>query len=279
MTNVERIVGGVPLSSIPADLFETYERRMVPAVFEPWGRRLVDAAGIAAGDRVLDVACGTGIVARLAARRVGPRGAVMGFDALPQMLDVARAVPTPAGAPIDWLEGDAVDLPLPDHTVDVVVCQQGLQFFVDRTTALAHARRVLVPGGRIALSVWRGIEHSPAVAVLQRALERRAPEVGGFLPLAFSLGDAEQLRAELGHAGFQRPVLWTEVRGARFSSVSDFVETYLGATPVGGVVAGLPDEVRAELLDEVVEHVSDHCDDHGLLVVQESCFAMATAPT
>jgi SAM-dependent methyltransferase len=278
MSAVEAIVGGVPLASIPADLFETYEARMVPAVFEPWGRRLVDAAGITQGERVLDIACGTGIVARLAAARVGVSGEVTGLDALAGMLEVARAVGQPADPAIDWVEADAQALPLPDASFDVVMCQQGLQFFPDKLRALEEARRVLAPDGRLALSVWRGIDHSPAVAALQTALEVHAPEVAGFLPLAFSFANATDLHRLLAATGLTGLVVRAEVGGARFASVTDFLETYLGATPVGGVVAALPDESRAALYEEVTDRVRDYVDDAGLLVVQETHIATATSP-
>ena len=275
MTDVPDAVGGVPLASISADLFDTYERRMVPAVFEPWGRRFVDAAAVVPGERVLDVACATGIVARLAATVVGERGAVTGLDLFPQMLDVARAAPAPKVPAIEWVEGDAQSLPLPDGSFDVVLCQQGLQFFPDKQRALEEARRVLAPRGRIALSVWRAMHRSPCVTALHVALEEHAPEVAGFLPLAFSLPHADDLRALLTTAGFVESVVRAEVGGARFSSVSDFLETYLGATPVGGVVAGLSAETRARLFDQVDQAVRDYSDDAGLLVVQETHHATA----
>ncbi|MCO5108730.1 MAG: class I SAM-dependent methyltransferase [Burkholderiaceae bacterium] len=113
------------LSSFP----ETYERCLVGPLFRPWAETILDDVDLAPGDRVLDVACGTGIVARLARERLGEAGRVVGVDISPAMLAVART----AAPAIDWREGDACALPLRDaEKFDVVVCQQGLQFFPDK---------------------------------------------------------------------------------------------------------------------------------------------------
>ena len=140
---------------------EIYERHMVPAIFGPWAEDLVALATPKPGERVLDVACGTGVVTRLVAQCVGPSGNVVGFDLNPGMLTVARGVPLPSGARVEWREGNVSAMPFPDATFDLALCQQGLQFFPDRPGALREVRRVLVSGGRLALSVWRPMQYSP----------------------------------------------------------------------------------------------------------------------
>ena len=135
---------------------EVYERELVPAVFGVWAPILVELAQPGPGERVVDVACGTGIVARIAATRVGPTGAVVGVDLNPGMLSVARSVVSTdsrSGGPLQWQEASADKLPFPDGSFDVVYCQLGLQFFADRAAALREMRRVLGPGGRLALMV------------------------------------------------------------------------------------------------------------------------------
>src|SRR4051794_4440488 len=122
---------------------EAYERVQVPAIFTGWATDLVSIADLRAGERILDVACGTGIVARLAAPRVAPAGHVVGVDVNAAMLTVARAQPQPAGAVIEWHQGDAAALPFPDAAFDVVLCQQGLQHMADRGAAVREMRRVL----------------------------------------------------------------------------------------------------------------------------------------
>ena len=149
---------------------ELYERYVARYILAPWAPLLVDGARLAEGERVLDVACGTGVVTRAAAKRVGPSGHVVGVDLNPGMLAVARSLPAPAGAPIEWIERSALDLRLPDASFDAVLCQQGLQFFPDKALALRNMRRVLKHGGRLALSVWNspGLYNSAVGEALAR---------------------------------------------------------------------------------------------------------------
>ncbi len=131
---------------------ENYERHFVPAIGAPLGADLVETAQIRAGERVLDVACGTGVIARLAAQRAGANGTVAGLDLNPGMLTVARSA-TPSGMTIEWHEGSAEEMPLPDSSFDVVLCQMGLQFVPDKSAALREMHRTLKPGGRLTLNV------------------------------------------------------------------------------------------------------------------------------
>jgi SAM-dependent methyltransferase len=171
---------------------EVYERELVPAVFAAWAPLVVDLAAPQPGERVLDVACGTGVVARLAAQRVGGTGQVVGLDLNPGMLAVAAGVAPPASptwAPITWREASALALPLADATFDIVYCQLGLQFFADRPVALREMARVLVPGGRVALMVWRALQYSPGFGVLAAALERYVSvEAAAIMRAPFALG-------------------------------------------------------------------------------------------
>ena len=113
---------------ISGDAAELYERYAVRYILGPWAASLVDAACLAPGDRVLDIACGTGVVTRIAAQRVGSSGKVIGLDLNPAMLAVARSLPTASAAPVEWVQRSALDLGLPDRSIDAVLCQQGLQF-------------------------------------------------------------------------------------------------------------------------------------------------------
>ena len=123
---------------------EIYEKHLVPAIFAYWPPALLSLVSPKPGERVLDIACGTGTVARLAAERVGPKGRVVGLDISAGMLTVARSIPSPAGQ-IEWKEADAQLTPFPDGSFDVVTCQLGLQFIPDRAKALREMRRVLIP--------------------------------------------------------------------------------------------------------------------------------------
>lgn len=170
----------------------------VPAVFGVWAPILVELAQPRPGDRIVDVACGAGIVARIAAARVGPTGALVGVDLNPGMLSVARSVVSTdslSGAPLQWQEASADKLPFPDGSFDIVYCQLGLQFFADRAAALREMRRVLGAEGRLALMVWRGIHESPGFAMLAEALERHVGKAAATIMRApFGLSNAEVSR-------------------------------------------------------------------------------------
>ena len=134
-----QFVGNVP---------ENYERYVVPSIFAPWAHDLIAAAALRPGERVLDIACGTGIVARTAARTLGSGASVVGLDLSAPMLAAARSAAKAEGVSVEWREGSAVKLPLADATFDVAFCQQGLQFFPDRPAALSEMYRVLAPTRR-----------------------------------------------------------------------------------------------------------------------------------
>src|SRR4029450_2324224 len=145
---------------------EHYQRCGAQYILGPCAPSLVNAARLSAGERVLDGACGPGVRTRIAADPVGPAGRLVGVDLNPGMLAVARSLPAPNGAAIEWLERSALDLGLEDASFDVVLCQQGLQFFPDKALALREMRRVLDRGGRLALSVWALIIKPPATRLL-----------------------------------------------------------------------------------------------------------------
>lgn len=234
---------------------ETYERALVPAVFAAWAPLVVDLADPRLGERVLDVACGTGVVARLVAQRVGRTGEVVGLDLNPGVLAVAASITsnaTPTSAAITWREANATKMPLPDAAFEIAYCQLGLQFFPDRPAALREMYRVLVSGGRLGLMVWRGIEHSPGFGVLAGALARHvSAEAAGIMRAPFGLGEAEALRALVAAAGFRditiRPVAGT----VRFPSAARFVQDYVAGSPLAGHVVKVSDEARAALVSEV----------------------------
>jgi ubiquinone/menaquinone biosynthesis C-methylase UbiE len=158
---------------------EVYERHLVPGIFGPWAPLVIEQAQLHSGQRVLDVACGTGVVARLAAPQVGPTGQVVGLDLNRGMLAVARSLPASKGAPVDWQEGDAGALPLEDAIFDVVFCQLGLQYFPNRAQAAREMRRVLKSSGSLVALVWRALFHSPGYATLTAALERYVSPAAG----------------------------------------------------------------------------------------------------
>jgi ubiquinone/menaquinone biosynthesis C-methylase UbiE len=215
---------------------EVYERELVPAVFGPWAPIVVELAHPKPGERVIDIACGTGIVARVAAARVGPSGSVAGVDLNPGMLDVARSVATTTSEPsvsIQWHVSSADKLPFPDNSFDIVYCQLGLQFFADRPGALREMRRVLVTEGRLALMVWCNIRESPGFAALAEILERNiSPAAASIMRAPFGLFDVGELTQLIEAAGFRDVAVEHRVGVVQFPSVERFVSSYIAGSPL-----------------------------------------------
>ena len=229
---------------------ENYEHYFVPAIGLPIARSLVRAAALRLGERVLDVGCGTGIVARLAAGHVGALGTVAGLDPNPGMLAVAAAV-TPSNLSIDWHLAGAESMPLPDRAFDVVLCQMALQFVRDRGQALREMRRVLADLGRIALNVPGPA--APPFEILADAMARHlGSEAAGFVRTVFALHDGRELEALLVDAGFRQPTAWAEAHDLLLPSPADFLRQYVWSTPLAGIVAAASEEARAGLEREVV---------------------------
>jgi ubiquinone/menaquinone biosynthesis C-methylase UbiE len=242
---------------------EIYEQALVQPLFRPWVDATLDAVALKRGDRVLDLACGTGIVARTAMERLGGNGVVVGIDASPLMLAVARRV-----APdIDWREGSAGELPLRSgEQFDVLVCQQGLQFFPDRLAAAGEMRRALTAGGRLAVSTWRPDEEIPFGLELRRVAERH---VGPIHDRRHGFGEAAPLEAVLGAAGFRDVQSRKLSRTIRFGDGALFVR--LNAMALVGMSAdakSMKDEERERIVAAIAadsgEVLNRYTDGRGL---------------
>ena len=236
------------LSSFP----EMYERWLVKPLFQPWAEILLDRAGLTAGHRVLDVACGTGIVARVAMRRLAGTGRIVGIDIGPQMLAVARAE-EPA---IEWREGSADALPLRDgERFDRTLCHQGLQFFPDRPAAVREIRRSLERGGRLAVAVWTSVEETPFIAALHRVAEAH---LGPFVDRRHGFGDPAALARLIAEGGFDDVQVESLTHTIRFADPAVFVR--LNSTAVVGMSAGaqtMTNEERARLGDLIAEESAE----------------------
>jgi SAM-dependent methyltransferase len=239
-----------------------YEDFFVPAMFAEWAPRVADAAGIEAGARVLDVACGTGVVAREAARRVGPGGKVVGLDANPGMLTVAaRLAPS-----LSWQQGDAHELPFEAGSFDVVVSQFGLMFFADRVRALREMLRVVAPGGRIAVCVWDALENAPAYALEVELLEQYAGKAAAdALRAPFVLGDRQEVERLFEVAGAASVTAKTVSGTGRFPSARAMLEADVrGWLPLVGIVIAEP-QIEA-LLARAEEVFRPYVDAQGVLL-------------
>lgn len=237
----EAVGGGPP---------ENYERYFVPAIGAPLAADLIEIAALRPGERVLDVACGTGVVARLAAKLVGAAGTVAGLDANPGMLAVARST-TPPGMAIDWHEASVEAMPLPDASFDAVLSQMGLQFVPDKHAALSEMARVLVPGGRLVLNVPGPTPQ--LFVIMAEALARHiGAEAAGFVNQVFSLHDPAELRDLTIAAGFRDISVRADTKSLRLSAPAEFLWQYVGSTPLAGAVAQASDERRGSLERDVV---------------------------
>ncbi len=223
---------------------ENYERYFVPAIATPVSVPFLRAAALRPGERVLDVACGTGIIAR-AAVRAGC--SVTGIDVAPDMIDAARATePT-----IDWHVGDAQALRFDGGTFDVVTCQMGLMFLEDRAQAVAEMRRVLAPGGRVVVSTPGAIQ--PFFEVIERAITGNiGSELGGFVRAVFSMPDPESLAALLRDAGLADAKATVEPATLRLPAPAEFLWQYINLTPMRPFVAAAPAEAQAAMERQMV---------------------------
>ena len=229
---------------------ENYERYFVPAIGQPLANALIDFAAVRPGQRVLDVACGTGVAARVAAQRVGHGGLVAGADINPGMLAVARSTPA-RSMPIEWHEGAADALPFPDGTFDLVLCQLGLQFFPDRLGALRDMRRVLAPSGQ-ALVLVPGPAPELFVILEEALASHFTPEVAAFVQVVFSLHEPDELRRLMADVGFRRPAARAHTMTLHLPSPEEFLWQYVYSTPLGTAVADLDDHARVAVTRDVV---------------------------
>jgi ubiquinone/menaquinone biosynthesis C-methylase UbiE len=206
-----------------------YEDLMVPGLFAPWSSHLIQIANPQPGERVLDVACGTGIVARQIAPRVGPQGNVSGLDLDPDKIDVARVTAKREGFAIEWKTGPAEQLPFPDGRFDLVLCQFGLMFFSDRHTALTEMRRILKTGGRVVLSVWQELARHPFYQMLDGLSQRHLGKSS--VGAVFSLGDTDEVRKLLTDAGFRDIEIESMSITARYSNPQEFLAWEIDVDP------------------------------------------------
>jgi len=236
-----------------------YEALFVPALFGQWAPRIADAAKVQFGERVLDVACGTGVLAREILSRVGSSGHVVGVDPNPGMLAVAKQL---AGA-IEWREGVAESLPLPSRSFDAVVSQFGLMFVAGRRQALREMLRVLAPAGRLAIAVWDSLHSMPAYASEAALLEQIAGRPAADAVRApFVLGNPKDLAALLLEAGVGGAEITTLHGVARFPAIRTMVEADLrGWLPAVGINLG--EDQIARILQEAEQVLKPYAKPDG----------------
>jgi ubiquinone/menaquinone biosynthesis C-methylase UbiE len=223
---------------------EIYESFFLPAIFAQWSDLVLKAAKLGPGQHVLDVACGTGILARTAVSFVQPNGRVVGLDLNEGMLTVAQQ----KAPDVEWRLGQAEVLPFEDQSFDAVVSQFGLMFFVDRRQALAEMVRVLRPTGRLAVAVWDSLENTPGYAAVVGMLDRLfGTEVAEALRSPYVLGNKTELADLFSELPLKNLQIETYMGAARFSSIADWMFTDVRGWTLAGMI---DDEQFAMLLRE-----------------------------
>jgi ubiquinone/menaquinone biosynthesis C-methylase UbiE len=255
----------------------TYEQYIVPTWMIDWISDLVTAGQINPGKRVLDVACGTGIVARRIADLVGPGGRIAGIDFNEEMLRVARRCADQEGVnAIEWYHSDVSSMPFSPGEFDTVLCQQGLQFFPDRIAALLEMRRILAPQGLLALSVWGRSEMCPHVIAICEVFEEFfGSDATNMFQVASSLSDHKVLKTLIQKAGFSHIHIRREVKIARHPSLAEFLPAYFSIFPVATQIAALSEEDRTRMFRNIETKLAPYRENKGLAVPTENCILTA----
>lgn len=255
---------------------KAYDELLVPALFGPWARKLIDFATVESGERVLDLACGTGVVSRLIAQKVGETGKIVGLDVNRAMLDVARQSAKELTTAIEWREGSALAMPFPDASFDVVLCQAGLMFFAE-PQAMREMYRVLASDGRLAFSFWRPIQYSPGWMAMVGAFERHgSDEAAAMMRSPFSLGgDTKKVRDLIISGGFSGVHFRLEAEMIRFPSAKEFLGVQAAASPIGSFVNQLDDPKLNALIEDIRFSMQSYMDDDGLAFPVEAYLVSA----
>jgi len=233
---------------VAASAAEVYEQFFVPALFAEWPVHVLKAANVQAGDAVLDVACGTGVLTRAAVDLVSPDGSVTGIDINEGMLAVARQ----KAPDVSWQVGPAESLPFADDTFDRVVSQYGLMFFENPVQALAEMKRVLRSNGRLAVAVWDSLENTPGYAIVAEMLDELfGPEVAQSIEMPYSLGDKQRLASMFAEAGMNDITIQTITGRARFASIEAWIYTDIR----GWTLADVIDDEGYEKLRQVAPQI------------------------
>jgi SAM-dependent methyltransferase len=240
-----------------------YERFFVPVIGAPLATDLIRTSALRPSERVLDVACGTGLVARLASQQV-PAGTVAALDINPVMLAVARSATSP-GMSIEWREEGAEAMSFPDSTFHVVLCQMGLQFMPDKRAVLREMQRVLAPGGRLILNVPGPTPR--LFAIMEDALARHiGAEAAAFVSQVFSLHDPTEVQSLVGSAGFHSISIQSDTRLLRLPAPEEFLWQYVHSTPLAALITRVSDEQRDSLEREVVVNWQELVEDRALML-------------
>jgi ubiquinone/menaquinone biosynthesis C-methylase UbiE len=256
---------------------ELYERYLVPAITSVWANDLLDRIAPNPGESVVDIACGTGVVARLAQQR-GHAARLVGLDLNTAMLAVARS----KSIAIEWIEGSALELPFEAKSFDIVLCQLGLQFFPDRLRALMEMVRVLKATGRAGFSVYSAIEKTPAAHAFVQALDKYLGNESSRTKRSEHLScDAQEVGTWAKQAGFSAVDIVAVTKQITFPSMLDYVRFQLTATPMAGLLKDKAAPERERLITSISDDAASRLDrsmlaDSKLTFPQEAFVAIAS---
>lgn len=258
---------------ISSEAAEAYESKFVPAIFSEWAPHTIEAARVAAGDEILDVACGTGVVARRAAGIVGAEGSVVGVDLNQAMLTVAARVQPD----VEWVLGSVDELPFADDRFDASLCQMAFMFFPDRRRAFEEMARVTRPGGRLAVVVPASLDQQPAYRQFVEIAARHAgAEARPLLSTYWSCGDLDELVATMSGSGVAFDEGRTKTGTARFDDPEDLVVTEVEGSPLA---ERINEEAYAAIRRSVAEEMAGYVTSEGTFEIPLVCHVLAGVAT
>jgi ubiquinone/menaquinone biosynthesis C-methylase UbiE len=252
---------------------EVYEEFFVPALFQEWSSQVADAAQISSGQRVLDIACGTGVLTREVVNRVGAGGSVVGLDLNEGMLVVAKR----KAPEVEWYQGHAEALPFNSNTFDAVVCQFGLMFFENRRAAIEEMMRVLRQGGHLAVAVWDSLENTPGYAAVTDLLKRLfGDKVADAMRAPFVLGDTQVLQSLFKDTGVSDVQVTTYQGTARFPSIGSWIYT----DAKGWILADMIDDTQYQrLLQEAEKDLRQFVTSEGTVAFRSTAHIVTATKT
>jgi len=256
-----------------------YAQHFDPVFGRRFAERALDSLVVVRGARVLDVACGTGIFARMAAHVVGPAGAVVGIDPSRAAVETARR--TDITSIVEWRNWEGSHLPFDDESFDVVACQHALHRFGDPGPVLGEMRRVLAPGGRLGIMTWGPIEENPAFAAELDAIVKSGLDQSGVVEVlldAFAYHRIDDLRALVRAAGFTDVSCRTVRMLAALPRVAQWVRVYPTLPPLSQAWRHCTQEARVQFLSRVTELLRPFEHDGVLRVQASSRLVVARAP-
>lgn len=255
---------------------ETYEKQRVPAIFGPMATATLDAVSLPSPGTVLDVACGTGVMARAVGERLTTPARIVGCDLNPAMIEVARAN-TPGGPHrFEWIEAPAQSMPLEDGEVDLAFCQHGLQFFPDKPAALSEIRRTLSPGALLVVTCWKAIP--PFFAVVANVLKNHIGDAAAVTAVQpFTWNDADEIRQLIATAGFSVAAPDSLSVSRRLRGDMTIMRDELLSTPNEPALRAVGGEVINVIVSEILDAVAHFRDGDLLVMPQEALLFKAVA--